>query len=100
MKVRSITYGSQNPYGQGAEERLEITLNLDPEDNLESSLAYAKQFVLTNLNSLDQYNELGLQIESKRQELSETTELINQANRKVEQLESIIRTVKNDVTKT
>ena len=100
MQVSTINYGSKNAFGQGSEECLNITINLDEKDNVDEALKYAKNYVLSNLNSLEQYGKLSDLLEAKKQELAKTEELISIANQKVNELDTLIKQVKQDDSNT
>ena len=91
MKITQITYGSKNAFGQGSEESLHIVLDLDEKDNVDDALDYAKNYVLENLNSLQQYNELEVQLDSRKEELKDTNQLIKRAKGKLTELDSLLK---------
>ncbi len=94
MNITQLTYGAKNLFGQGSEEHLEITVSVTEDEDHTVALEFAKQFVLNNLNSLDNYSELGLLIEQRKQELDNTNILLNEANQKVSELDEIVKTVR------
>lgn len=93
MQYKSITYSSTNPYGQGQEETLSLTVDLEETDTIEEVTAQVKNYVLSELNSLETYSNLTKEIQSKSLELSNLNELIDKANERINQMKSLLVTI-------